>query len=200
MSIVEKIKELLAEGFVTTQEFNYGVITGLFIALCILLMLMFLKIIFRTKSSNGVTMPGKLGDIFISRTAITSAIMSLELDFPAYVIQKVRLYRSHGSRVSIVIQLCYDSKGGCLKHYSEDFQQAVLSRLKEMFGVENIDKVKILLKDNINLNVSAAPKEKQVEKQPEKVSFQFFKNNSPKDSAETVKDKEKETAVQSEAK
>lgn len=159
--MIEHLKSLLTTGDEISRNFNAGFIAGIGTALAILLALFILRIViavvFRRKKSSGIQMNGELGDIFISSTAITSAIMSLEQDFEAFVIQKVRIYRSRHDKVSIWVQVCFDSGSGCFRPHSEDFQKRIVSGLKEMFGIDNIDKVTISLKDKVNLNAPVKP-------------------------------------------
>lgn len=155
----EHLKNILQSGDEAVRNFNTGLLTGLAIVLIVLILLFILRLIiaiaYRQKKSDGITLDSDLGDIFISASAVTSAIRSLERDFPAYIIQKVRLYKSRQNKVTIWILLCYDGKGGCFKPYTEKFQRKVIDRLREMFGIESIDKVRIALKNDVDLNVVA---------------------------------------------
>lgn len=162
--MIEYLKDLLFSGNEASRMFNSGYISGVGTALGIIVVLLIVKIIiaivYRQKKSNGITIKAELGDIFISTSAITVAIRALENEFNALVIQKIRLFQSKHEKVTISIQLIYDEKGGNFKTYSENFQKRVIAKLKETFGVENIDKVDI---DNNTFNSEHKPHKRTFE-------------------------------------
>jgi|GEM_PF-3059559 hypothetical protein len=166
--MMEYLKNLL---FSSNDEngimFNAGFLTGVATAIGIIAILLLIRIIialmFRRKKCSGITMQAELGDIFVSTSAITAAIRALESEFDALVIQKIRLFESKNAKVRICIQLIFDEGGGNFKLYSEKFQRAVLAKLKDAFGIENIDKVNI---DNNTFNSTHKPQRKNRDATP----------------------------------
>ncbi len=147
------IKDLILGTGEASRTFNSGIVVGVAIVAAIFLLLLILwcicAIVFRRKKCNGITLSAELGDIFIPTSAITAAIRTLENDFSALVIQKIRLIESKNDKVNVYVSMSYDEKGGNAKPYVENFQQRVVTKLREAFGIENINKVNI---DNISFN------------------------------------------------
>ena len=144
--------------------FNRGFLSAIAVILAILFILLVLRLIvafiFRTRRCSGVTINGENGDVFISSSAITSLIRSLEHEFKFVEIDKVRLYTR--SKVQFLnIQIDFDASGGGLPPLSADLQSRVLSALKDVFGIESINKVHITLR-NITIN-EPLPKIEKVE-------------------------------------
>lgn len=157
--MIQYLKDLLFSGNDESRiMFNSGFLTGVATAIGIIAILLFLRIviavIFRRKKCNGITMQAELGDIFVSTSAITAAIRTLEAEFDALVIQKIRLLESKNAKVKVCIQLIFDEKGGNFKLYSQNFQRRVLTKLRDAFGIESIDKVDI---DNNTFNSTHKP-------------------------------------------
>ena len=146
------------------RDFNMGFLSAIAVILAILFILLVLRLIvafiFRTRRCSGVTINGENGDVFISSSAITSLIRSLEHEFKFVEIDKVRLYTR--SKVQFLnIQIDFDASGGGLPPLSADLQARVLSALKEVFGIESITKVHITLR-NITIN-EPLPKIEKIE-------------------------------------
>ncbi len=145
-------------------DFNRGFLSAIAVILAILFILLVLRLIvafiFRTRRCGGVTINGDNGDVFISSSAITSLIRSLEQEFKFVEIDKVRLY-TRSKQQFLNIQIDFDASGGGLPPLSADLQARVLSALKDVFGIESITKVHITLR-NITIN-EPLPKIEKVE-------------------------------------
>jgi hypothetical protein len=135
-------------------DFNMGFLSAITVILAILFILLVLRLIvafvFRTRRCGGVTINGANGDIFISNSAITSLIRSLENEFKFVEIDKVRLY-TRNKQQFLNIQIDFDASGGGLPPLSADLQNRALAVLKGVFGIESINKVHITLR-NITIN------------------------------------------------
>ncbi|MDD2403928.1 MAG: hypothetical protein PHV75_04990 [Victivallaceae bacterium] len=153
--MIEQLKELFIAGDEVVLNFNTGFAAGVATAILILFLLFLLKLIIviicRRRKSNGVLINGEHGGIFISATAITSTIMGLESEFRDFLIQKVKLYCVGHGKVFIWVQLCKDERARDFVPKAEQFQRRALNILKEMFGIDNIDRVEIKLKEPIRL-------------------------------------------------
>jgi len=151
--MIEYLKDLLFSGSDASRMFNSGFLSGVATAIGVIVILLIIKIIIaiacRRKKCNGITMQGELGNIFVSTSAITAAIRTLECEFDALVIQKIRLIEGKNAKVTICIQMIFDEKGGNFKLYSENFQRRVIAKLRDAFGIDSIDKVDI---DNNTFN------------------------------------------------
>lgn len=131
-------------------DFNRGFLTAIAVILLILFILLVLRLlvafIFRTRRCSGITINGNNGDVFISSSAITSLIRSLEHEFKFVEIDKVRLYTCNRQQF-MNIQIDFDASGGGLPPLSANLQARVLSALKDVFGIESITKVNITLRN-----------------------------------------------------
>ncbi len=156
--MIEYFKDLLFSGSDASRTFNSGFLSGVGTAIGVIVILLIIKIIIaiicRRKKCSGITMQAELGNIFVSTSAITAAIRTLECEFNALVIQKIRLIESKSGKVTICIQMIFDEKGGNFKLYSENFQRRVVSKLRDAFGIDNIDRVDI---DNNTFNSEQKP-------------------------------------------
>ena len=89
-SIIDRFKDLFESSDKAMQNFNIGFASGVGTALLILFLLFLLRLIVvivcRRKKSSGIVIDGELGEIFISATAITSAVMGLESEFKEFLI------------------------------------------------------------------------------------------------------------------
>ncbi|MDD2478798.1 MAG: hypothetical protein PHS31_02780 [Victivallaceae bacterium] len=154
-SIIDRFKDLFESSDKAMQNFNIGFASGVGTALLILFLLFLLRLIVvivcRRKKSSGIVIDGELGEIFISATAITSAVMGLESEFKEFLIQKVRLYCAGRNKVLIWVQLCKDERAKNFVPKAEEFQRRTLLLLQEMFGIDNIEKVDVKLKEPIRL-------------------------------------------------
>lgn len=153
--MIEQLKDLFLSGDEAMLNFNFGFASGVGTALLILFLLFLLRLIVmivcRRKKSSGILINGELGEIFISATAITSAVMGLESEFKEFLIQKVRLYCVGRNKVFVWVQLCKDERSKGFVPKAEEFQRRTLFFLKEMFGIDNIERVDIRLKEPIRL-------------------------------------------------
>ncbi len=158
------IKDLILGTGEASRTFNSGIVVGVAIVAAIFLLLLILwcicAIVFRRKKCNGITLKDELGNIFISTSAITAAIRTLESEFDALVIQKIYLIESKNDKIDINVTMSFDEKGGNLKAYEANFKRRVVSKLNDSFGIENINNINI---DNCAYHTAHKPSKKAFE-------------------------------------
>jgi hypothetical protein len=131
-------------------EFHLGYITGVSVSIAVILAILIVRIISviimsSSGRAKGIMLPAPSGTLFVSARAITDLIYSLEPEFPFVRISRVTLLdKKKFFTVDIVMSI--DIKGGDLSLMSSELQSKILMRLKETFGISNIQEVNIHVK------------------------------------------------------
>ena len=147
--MLEYLKELLIAIKIPVNDFNMGyffalVVVGLTL-LGLFLIRIILKIIFRKRRCNNISIRSGNGDAFISSTAIMSVIKALEKEFKSLTINKVNLYRRRHSPF-LEIYLDFDASKGGLPAHADKFKKRVIESLETLFGIKNVRKVHLFLR------------------------------------------------------
>jgi hypothetical protein len=147
--MLEYLKELLTAMNIPVTDFNLGyffalVVVG-FTLLGLFLIRVILKIVFRKKRCNSISIKSGNGDAFISSTAIMSVIKALEKEFKSLTINKVNLYRYRNSPF-LEVYLDFDASKGGLPSHADKFKKRVIESLDTLFGIKNIRKVHLFLR------------------------------------------------------
>jgi len=114
--------------------------------LCLFIIRIILKIIFRKKRCHTINIKSDNGIAFISCSAIMAVIKALEKEFSALTINKVNLFR-YGKKPFIDIYLDFDASKGGLPAHAEKFKLRVMQSLESLFGIKNIKKVHLHLRN-----------------------------------------------------
>ncbi len=147
--MVDFLKSILTAVNIPITDFNLGYFFALIVVgltlLGIFIIRIILKIIFRKKRCHAIGIKSDNGDAFISCSAITAVIKALEKEFSAFTINKVNLFR-YGKKPFVEIHLDFDTSKGGLPAHADKFKVRVIQSLDALFGVRNIKKVHLYLR------------------------------------------------------
>ena len=131
------------------NEFERGFQAALILsALVFLLLIVFcliLKLIFRKPAVPGVVLSREDGDIFISRSAIFTAICRLESEFTDLEIMKVTMQRNRHHELGLTVTVMFDEHDKSFDALAGEFKQRVFGMLNKSFGIESVKSVSIVL-------------------------------------------------------
>ena len=132
-----------------SQENVYIFLQGMFWTLVLLAVLFIvvgvLWLLFRRSSSvAGITLEAQHGSLFISASAISDLIYSMDETFPDFEISRVRLIRDREG-FSIQIKVFYSSSGKSVLELTDAFQLKALELLKSSFGIENVNRIDLIV-------------------------------------------------------
>jgi hypothetical protein len=148
--MLEFLKSILTALDVPVNDFTLGYFFALVVIaltlLCLFIIRIILKIIFRKKRCHNISIKSDNGNACISCSAIMAAIKALEKEFNALSINKVNLY-SYRKRPFLEVNLDFDASKGGLPSHAEKFKVRVIETLDALFGIKNIKKVHLLLRN-----------------------------------------------------
>lgn len=132
-----------------TPDTFYIFLQGMFWALILLaflfILMSFLWLIFhKSRKVSGVTLDTERGSLFISASAISDLIYSLDEKFPELEITRVRLVRS-GKGLAVQVKVFYAAAGQSMLSLTESFQNSAAELLKSAFGIENISRIDLIV-------------------------------------------------------
>ena len=132
-----------------SQENVYIFLQGMFWTLVLLAVLFIvvgvLWLLFRRSSSvAGITLNAQHGSLFISASAISDLIYSMDESFPDFEISRVRLIRDREG-FSIQVKVFYSSSGKSVLELTDAFQLRALELLKSSFGIENVNRIDLIV-------------------------------------------------------
>ena len=132
-----------------SQENVYIFLQGMFWTLVLLAVLVIvvgvLWLLFRRSSSvAGITLEAQHGSLFISASAISDLIYSMDETFPDFEISRVRLIRDREG-FSIQVKVFYSSSGKSVLELTDAFQLKALELLKSSFGIENVNRIDLIV-------------------------------------------------------
>ncbi len=144
------LKSILTAIDIPITDFNLGYFFALVVVgvtlLALFIIRIILKIIFRKKRCHTISIKSDNGCAFISCSAIMAVIKALEKEFSALTINKVNLFR-YGKKPFIDIYLDFDASKGGLPAHAEKFKLRVIQSLESLFGIKNIKKVHLHLRN-----------------------------------------------------
>ena len=193
--MLEYLKELLIAIKIPVNDFNLGyffalVVVGLTL-LALFLIRIILKIIFRKKRCNSISIKSGNGNAFISSTAIMSVIKALEKEFRSLTINKVNLYRYRNTPF-LEVYLDFDASKGGLPSHADKFKKRVIESLENLFGIKNIKKVHLFLRHIQLHDLDVLRTEKMPLNMPKTTEISVGNPGAPKEA-----DKGKEIPVKS---
>ena len=138
--------------FVMSMYSSYPFLTGMVLGalVCAVVLLLFLLLL-RLSGSTRVsvfTYPSANGSITVRASAVTSLILSMERDFSELAVAGAGLHRK-GETVFLRVVVDYRRGGRSFPAVVSLFQQTVLDRLKDDFGIENVKQVEVCMRDSI---------------------------------------------------
>ena len=130
--IVERIGSVIGE-----RPFSCGFLAGLIVAFAVLLFILILCFIFRSRKLRCIVIPSEGGDLRIDAKAVQGAVRSVAANFPAFDIRRVGLY---GKQTAVELEVAMDFNGGdadvSVSDLSAQFRAAVARMMTETFGME----------------------------------------------------------------
>ena len=136
---------------VLTPESSYYFLLGAFwtmvllLAICLFAVIIWL-IIRKNRSVSGISLPTAHGNLFISATAISDLLYSLDDSFPQLEIIRVRLIRDGSNALAVQVKVFYAAASDTsMLALAEGFQTQALDLLKKSFGIENISRVDLIV-------------------------------------------------------
>jgi len=145
------MKNILLKLFPTLNaESGYYFFLGMFAAMMILFIICIIAVIIwlilRTnRSVSGIPIAAEHGSLFISASAISDLLYSLDDSFPQIEIVRIKLIRdSNALAVQVKVFYVASSEVSMLQ-LAESFQTKALELLKHAFGIENISRVDLIV-------------------------------------------------------
>jgi len=138
----------LMKSMYSSCPFLTGILLG--VVGCVVAILLF-RLYFRWIGSpkiSSFSYPVANGRITIRAAAVTSLVLSLEKDFPEFVVAGADLYRK-GETLFLRVVVDYRQGKRPFSDVVSIFQKTVLDKLKAILGVENIKKVEVRMRDSI---------------------------------------------------
>ena len=132
-----------------TADSLYVFLLGMFWTLALMLVLVLLLVIIwlfirRNHSVSGITLEAPRGSVFISASAISDLLYSLDDHFPELEILRIRLIRD-GKELAIQVKVFYSVGETSMQALAEAFQTKALEVLKNSFGIENISRIDLIV-------------------------------------------------------
>ena len=135
----ERIGSLIAE-----RPFSWGVLTGLAVALALLLFFLLLCFVFRSRRLRRIVIPSEGGELRIDAKAVQGAVRSVARSFPAFDVRRVGLY---GKQTAAELEIAMDFNGGdggeSLSELSAQFRAAVARMMTDTFGMEKPARIEL---------------------------------------------------------
>ena len=127
----------------------YIFLLGMFWTLVILIVLLilagFLWLIFRkSRAVSGITLNTERGSLFVTASAVSDLIYSLDEHFPDLEIIRVRLIRD-GKDLAIRVKVYYAAHDQSMLALTEAFQLQAAEKLKAAFGIENVSRIDLIV-------------------------------------------------------
>jgi len=146
-SVFEKFgkKEFWTE--LLKSDFNRGFLAAFVLIIALFLAFLVLKIcfavLFRVRSCHQILVHRDDGDILVDSDAIDNAAERVFLTFPDLNIRRIRLYRDgRHYRMDLV---CSIAHGCSCTDLIAQVKPALLSTLKETFGIESVRSIRFLI-------------------------------------------------------
>ena len=130
--LVERISSIIAE-----RPFSWGVLTGLAVALALLLFFLLLAFLFRSRKLRCIVIPSEGGDLRIDSKAVQGAVRSVAANYSAFDIRRVGLF---GKQDAVELEIAMDFNGGdadvSVSEQAAQFRAAVVRMMTGTFGME----------------------------------------------------------------
>ena len=136
--LAERISSLVAE-----RPFSYGVLTGLAVALALLLLFLLLGFISRSRKLRRIVIPAEGGELRIDAKAVQGAVRSVAQNFPAFDVRRVGLY---GTQDAVELEVAMDFNGAAglsVSDLSAQFRAAIARMMTETFGMEKPARIEL---------------------------------------------------------
>ena len=131
-------------------ESGYYFLLGLFSAMVILFVICIVAVVIwlvirKNRSVSGISIPAEHGSLFISATAISDLLYSLDESFPQLEIVRIKLIRDDNA-LAVQVKVYYSASSEMsMLQLTGEFQSKALELLKHAFGIENISRVDLIV-------------------------------------------------------
>ena len=145
------MKNILLKFFpALNAESGYYFLLGMFAAMMILFIICIAAVITwlilrKNRSVSVISIPAEHGSLFISASAISDLLYSLDDSFPQLEIVRIKLIRDSNA-LAVQVKVYYSATSEIsMLQLTEGFQSKALELLKHAFGIENISRVDIVV-------------------------------------------------------
>ena len=139
---------------VLSNDFNRGYIVATAFVLSIFILLLVLKlfcfIIFRKKKASKVIVPSANGDMIIAHSAVAKTVEISLRDYPELEIEKVKLYTKGKYYFMTIFSELNVGRKRNLPELSNEIKPLIQKKLVEVFGIENLKEINIIINDIAN--------------------------------------------------
>jgi len=119
--------------YVGAHPFSCGVLTGLAVALAIVLFFILLELVSRPRKLRSIVIPANGGELRIDAKAVQGAVLAVAASFPDIEVRKVIL---HGTQASVGLLVAMDFSGAVpLADLSERFRAAIARMMTDVLGM-----------------------------------------------------------------
>jgi len=145
------MKNILLKIFPTfNAESGYYFLLGMFSAMVILFIICIVAVVIwlivrKNRSVSGISITAEHGSLFISASAISDLLYSLDDSFPQLEIVRIKLIRDSNA-LAVQVKVYYSASSELsMLQLTEGFQTKALELLKHAFGIENISRVDLIV-------------------------------------------------------
>ena len=128
-------------------NFKQGYLTAVVVIFGLTIIFLFLRYVYRyPRRSRGVEIKGSNGSIFITSGAISDLVKSIGDEYELIEISKVSLLEDKDlSYLELQVNIENDKESSFIT-LSDDIQNNIITTLKERFGINNVNQVKLNLR------------------------------------------------------
>ena len=132
----------------SSRPFLTGLALGVIVCAVAILFFLLVTRVFGASKVSSFSYPVPNGRITIRSSAVISLVFSLGKDFAEFVIVGAGLYRK---RKVVFLRVVVDYRQGerPFPDAASLFQQTVLDKLREVFGVKTVKQIEICMRDSI---------------------------------------------------
>ena len=135
--IVERVGSVIGE-----RPFSCGFLAGLAVAFAILLFILLICFVFRSRKLRCIVIPSEGGALRIDAKAVQGAVRSVAEGFPAFDVRRVGIY---GKQTAVELEIAMDFVDGSVSvsETAAQFRAAVARMMTETFGMEKPARIEI---------------------------------------------------------
>jgi len=144
-----KMVEFVNDASITKfdAEFMPGIMLITLVGVLYIVIKIVLKVLFfkRTlKRCHGININSEHGQLYITTSAISDLIKSMQTTFTHITVNKVNIISVNGNYV-IKVRINFDMTGGKLTEQTTALRSKIITDVKEVFGIENISSIDVKL-------------------------------------------------------
>ena len=130
-------------------DFNRGYFAGVVLVLAVVLVLLAIRIvlsfIFRNRRVRSIVVPAADGEVMISQKAVIAAVESMLKNFPALMIDSLKIYRRRRQYAFLLHCRFKIDDTAAFPDVAQRMKDAVFAGMQAQFGVTGLRKIRIVL-------------------------------------------------------